>query len=126
MRTVRTSLAVGILAVLCAACGSTTSATTANGNKKTCADFFAYESWVQSATRQLPQSTWLSHQHALERRLQTDGKTARSHDLSNEATLAVEAIGPNEGEKLTNQMNAADVTCANLDYLPPGASITKS
>jgi hypothetical protein len=118
------SLATVTLMLVCAACGST-SATSSSGNRLTCDDFFAYGSWVQSVKSQVPQSTWLHHQKVLARRLAVDGPSARSRVLSSEARLAVKSIGPKEGENPANQMNASDVTCANLEYPPPGASVTQ-
>ena len=61
-------LTVAVLALLCAACGSS-SATTASGNKSTCNDFFAYGTFVQSLKSQPSQSVVDDHLQRLELRL---------------------------------------------------------
>jgi len=106
---------IGALTVLVAGCGTTTSAPSPDGNKNTCRDFAAYDSWDQSLKSWPPQSVWLHQQDELASKLKLDGPTARSHALSSEASQAVAAIGtPPAGQRLANQMNASEGTCLDL------------
>ena len=116
-------MAIGTIAVLCSACGSSpaNSATTATGNKRTCKDFFAYESFIQSVKTQPSRSTVRNELQTLEQRLEVDGPTARNRPLVETASRAVNAIKTDNGD-LGNQLNASTSDCMLLHYLPPGAS----
>ena len=123
MRRVLLVAVIGTVALLCTACGSSpaNSATTATGNKSTCKDFFAYESFLQSVKTQPSRSTVRNELQTLEQRLKVDGPTARNRPLVETASRAVKAIKTDNGE-LGNQLNASTSDCMLLHYLPPGAS----
>lgn len=125
MRKLSAVFGVVAFALVAAGC-STTPATSANGNMKTCDDFFAYGSYVQSVTSEPPPAAVRHQMQKLESRLETDGPTARSKPLESAASRAVEAIKANNLSGLTDQMNASTGDCTTLGHLPPGSSATKS
>ena len=123
-RKCRLLLSMGfILVALCTGCGSSSvnSATTATGNKSTCKDFFAYESFIQSVKTQPSRSTVRNELQRLEQRLEVDGPTARNRPLEATAIRTVKAIKTDNGD-LGNQLNASTSDCMLLHFLPPGSS----
>ena len=117
---------IGALVLLVTGCGTTTSAASPTGNKNTCHDFAAYESWVQSVKSQLSQTVWIDEQRTLAHRFKADGPTAKSKALASEAGIAVNAIDAKKGEQLANQLNASGGSCLDLGYPPPGYSSSSS
>jgi hypothetical protein len=111
------------LALITTGCG-TTSVVSSTGNRKTCDDFFAYGSFLQSIKSQPPMGTVLHELQKLENRLEADGPTARSKALAETARRAVQAIKANNGEAVANQMNASTSDCMLLGYLSPGSSVS--
>lgn len=125
MRKLLTLFAVAAFALAAAGCG-TPPVTSARGNLKTCDDFFAYGSYVQSVTSEPPPSAVRREMQKLESRLEVDGPTARSQPLAETADRAVQAVNADNPAALTNQMNASTAECMSLGHLPPGSSATKS
>lgn len=123
MRRLLAAVAIGLLAVLSAACG-TTSVTSASGNLKTCDDFVAYGSYVQSIKTQPPPGAVHRQLQQLEQALEVDGPTAQSQALAETAKRAVQAIKANTAEAVANEMNASTTDCSALGHLPPGASVS--
>jgi hypothetical protein len=113
------------MAFVAAGCGSSTPAVSANGNLKTCNDFFAYESFIQSQKSQPGKSTVRQELQMLQSRLEVDGPTARNEPLVATASRAVKAIKTDNGD-LANQLNASTSDCMLLGHLPPGASSSPS
>ena len=106
-------LTVAVLALLCAACGSS-SATTATGNKSTCDDFFAYGTFVQSLKSQPSQTVVDDRLQRLEVRLMVDGPTAQSSALAETANREVAAIKAKEWRR-----SSRAVECLNLRLFTP-------
>ncbi len=123
MRKFLMPLTVAVLALLCTACGSS-SATTATGNKRTCDDFFAYGTFVQSLKSQPPQAVVDDHLQRLEVRLTVDGPTAQSSALAETANREVAAIKAKNGDAVAEQLNASTSDCSLLGHFPPGLSAT--
>jgi hypothetical protein len=125
VRKVLAIVSAGAFALVAAGC-STTSAVSANGNLKTCDDFFAYGTYVQSVTSEPPPSAVHHQMQKLESRLQVDGPTARSKTLGTTASRAVQAVKTNNLSALTDQMNAATGDCMSLGHFATGSSSIKS
>jgi len=116
-------LTVAALALLCVACGSS-SATTATGNKRTCDDFFAYGTFVQSLKSQPSQTEVDDQLQRLEVRLVVDGPTAQSSALAETANREVAAIKAKNSDAVAEQLNASTSDCSLLGHFPPGLSAT--
>jgi hypothetical protein len=117
------SLLFGALALLAAGCG-TASTVSSTGNLKTCEDFFAYGSFLQSIKSPVPQSTVFHELQALENRLTIDGPTAQSRALAETARRAVQAIKAKNGQAIAREMNASTTDCELLGHLPPESSVS--
>jgi hypothetical protein len=123
VRKVLVPLTVGMLALLCTACGSS-SATTATGNKSTCDDFFAYGTFIQSLKGRPSQTAVHDQLQRLEEHLMVDGPTARSSALAETANREVAAIKAQNGNAIAEQLNASTSDCSLLGHFPPGSSAT--
>lgn len=114
-------MSVGLVLAGCGGSGSS-SAKSADGNRRTCADFASYSSWLLSSKSVPTEAALHSEGESVGARLRTDGPTAESATLSHDAGVTVNDFKFDNQRALGNDLNAVQSVCASLGYDLSGVS----
>jgi hypothetical protein len=118
---VLTLMSFGLLLAACGG-GSSGSTKTADGNKRTCADYATYSSWLLSL-KSLPSESALSEEgKSVTARLKIDGPAAESATLSHDAAVTVNDFALSNQQALSRDLNVVQSVCATLGYSLSGVA----